>query len=180
MRILMLYGTTEGHTAKVCDFIAARLRSAGEDVVLVDASSTPTANINDYQAAIVAASIHVGQYQRPVVDFVRANHAWLSKVPSAFISVSLSAVSSDAEERRSLATITENFRAYTGWTNAQIHHVAGAFRFTEYDFFKRWVMRLVAWEKGVKVEPGRDFELTDWQALGATVDELRERFLRTL
>ena len=78
----------------------------------------------------------------------------------------------------SLATITENFKAYTGWTNAEVHHVAGAIRVTEYDFFKRWVMKLVAWEKNLKLEPGKDLELTDWAALAATVDGLHARFLK--
>ena len=55
--------------------------------------------------------------------------------------------------------------ADTGWTPGQILHVAGAFRFTEYDFFKGWVMRLIAKEKKVEVDPHRDLELTDWPAL---------------
>ena len=131
----------------------------------------------DFQGVIVAASIHVGQYQNAVVEFARAHHARLNHMPSAFVSVSLSTVDSDAEELLSLATISENFKAYTGWTNAWVHHVAGALRVSEYDFFKRWVMRLVAWEKKLKLEAGKDLELTDWEALGATVDGMRARFV---
>ena len=97
-------------------------------------------------------------------------------MPSAFVSVSLSTVNSDSEERLSLETCVENFKAYTGWTNAQVHHVAGAIRTTGYDFFKRWVLKLIAWEKGVKVEPGKDVEFTNWDALAATVDAMRARF----
>lgn len=175
MKILILYGTTEGQTAKVAEFIASRLRFAGDEVTLVDAA-TADVDVRHFQAAIVAASIHVGMYQKPVVDFVRANAAWLKRTPSAFLSVSLSAVSSDAEEAESLQTITENFKAYTGWTNAEIHHVGGAIRFQEYDFFRRWLMRAIAWEKSLKVTPGQDMELTNWSALGATVDALRARF----
>jgi hypothetical protein len=47
-----------------------------------------------------------------------------------------------------------------------VHHIAGAFRFAEYDFFKRWAMRLIAWEKGIERESvGSDLELTDWPAV---------------
>jgi menaquinone-dependent protoporphyrinogen oxidase len=132
--------------------------------------------LREYHGAILAASIHVGQYQRAVVDFARANHARLNQMPSAFVSVSLSTVDSDSEEMLSLATITANFKAYTGWTNAEVHHVAGAIRLGEYDFFRRWTMRLLAWEKKLKLVPGEDLELTDWKALAATVDALRARF----
>lgn len=177
MKILVLYGSTEGQTRKICEFIGVRLRFKGDEVTLVDAAAQgERIDLHDYQGAIVAASIHVGQYQSAVVDFARANHGLLNQLPSAFVSVSLSAVDSDSEERLSLATIAENFRGYTGWTNAEIHHVAGAFRVSEYDFFKRLAMRLLAWEKKLKLEPGKDLELTDWAALGVTVDGLHARF----
>lgn len=175
VKILIRYGTTEGQTAKVAEFVASRLRFAGDEVTVADAA-TADVDVQHFQAAIIAASIHVGMYQKPVVEFVRANADWLKRTPSAFLSVSLSAVSSDAEEAKSLATITENFKAYTGWTNADIHHVGGAIRFSEYDFFRRWLMRAIAWEKGLIVTPGQDLELTNWSALGATVDALRARF----
>jgi menaquinone-dependent protoporphyrinogen oxidase len=176
MKILILYGTTEGQTAKIAEFVAARLRFAGDEVTLVDASTSASIDVQGFQGAIVAASVHVGMYQERVVDFVRANAEWLKRTPSAFLSVSLSAVSSDAEEAKSLQTITENFKGYTGWTNAEIHHVGGAIRFGEYDFFRRWLMRAIAWEKGLTVTHGQDMELTNWSALGATVDALRLRF----
>ncbi len=176
MKILCVYSTTEGHTAKVMDFVARRLRFAGDEVTLLEAAAAEGLDVTGFDGAILAASVHVGMYQKALVEFARAHADWLKRVPSAFLSVSLAASGSDTEELKSLETITEGFRAHTGWTDAEIHHVAGAFRFTEYDFFRRWLMRVVAWEKGVKLTPGQDLELTDWPALGATVDALRARF----
>jgi len=177
MKILCVYSTTEGQTAKIMEFVARRLRFAGDDVTLLEAASAGTLDVTGFDGAILAASVHVGMYQKPLLAFARAHADWLQRVPSAFLSVSLAAASSDSEELKSLETITEGFRAHTGWTNAEIHHVAGAFRFTGYDFFKSWLMRVVAWEKGVKATPGQDLELTDWPALGVTVDKLRARFV---
>ena len=176
MKILCVYSTTEGQTAKVMDFVAARLRGAGDGVPLLEAGAVGGLDVTAFDGAILAASVHVGMYQKPLVEFARVHADWLKRVPSAFLSVSLAASSSDTEELKSLETITEGFRAHTGWTDAEIHHLAGAFRFTGYDFFKGWMMRVIAWEKGVKVTPGQDLELTDWSALGATVDALRARF----
>lgn len=39
MKILILCSTTEGQTAKIVEFVAARLRFAGNDVTLLDAAS---------------------------------------------------------------------------------------------------------------------------------------------
>ena len=178
MKILILYGTTEGQTRKICTFLAERLRAKGAEVMLADATAGEGADPNAFDAAILAASLHVGQYQRAVVDFARAHHARLNAMPAAFVSVSLATVDADAEERESLASCTENFKAYTGWTGAEVHHVAGAIRLAAYDFFRRWVMRLVAWEKKLKLQPGQDLELTDWPALAKTADTLYDRFAR--
>lgn len=175
MKILVLFGTTEGQTRKVCAFVEARLKTLGHDVTMVDAGAAGAVDVGGFQGAIVAASIHVGQYQRAVVQFARANAAWLNRMPSLFLSVSLSVVSSDSEERTSLETIVENFRAYTGWSGAEVHHVAGAIRMSQYDFFKRWVMRAIAWEKGLKLPRDQDLELTDWNALGGVIDAFHAR-----
>lgn len=177
MKVLILYGTTEGQTRKIAEFVAKHLRAIGDVVTLIDATGDTTlVDLRQHDAAIVAASLHAGQYQTSVAHFVRANHAWLNKMPSAFISVSLSAAGSDPDDLKGIAECAERFKAETGWTTSEVHQVAGAFRFTEYDFFKRWVLKLIAWEKNVKVEPGKDVELTNWEALAVTVDALRARF----
>lgn len=176
MKIFVLYGTTEGQTRKIAEFVAAKLKSYGDVVTLLDATaSTDSVDLRDYDAAILAASLHAGQYQAPVVHFARANHAWLNQIPSAFISVSLSAAGTDPEDLKGIAACAEKFMTDTAWSKAEIHQVAGAFRFTEYDFFKRWVMKLIAWQKDVKVDPDKDLELTNWDALSALVDAFRAR-----
>lgn len=180
MKILVLYGTTEGQTRKIAEFIAGHLRGIGDAVSLVDATGDLSMlDVRDNDAVIIAASLHAGEYQKPVVHFARANHAWLNLMPSAFVSVSLSAAGTDPEDLKGIAECAERFKSETGWTTAEVHQVAGAFRFTEYDFFKRWVMKLIAWEKSVKVEPGKDLELTNWDKLSATVTALRARFADT-
>jgi len=64
MKILLLYGTTEGQTRKIAEFVAKRLRDIGDTVTLVDATGDTTlVDLRAHDAAIVAASLHVGQYQ---------------------------------------------------------------------------------------------------------------------
>jgi menaquinone-dependent protoporphyrinogen oxidase len=177
MKLLILYGTTEGQTRKIAEAIAKQLKDYGDAVTLIDATGDMSEiDVRDYDAAIIAASIHAGQYQASVLHFARANAAWLNRMPSAFVSVSLSAAGTDPEDLKGIADCADRFKNETGWTTPEVHQVAGAFRFTEYDFFKRWVLRLIAWEKKVKIEPGKDVELTNWDALSSTVDALRARF----
>ncbi|HET9268762.1 MAG TPA: flavodoxin domain-containing protein, partial [Vicinamibacterales bacterium] len=64
-RILIVYGTTEGHTAKVAAAISETLRRNGAEVDM-RAADDPAPAPDGYDAVIVAASVHAGRYQRPV------------------------------------------------------------------------------------------------------------------
>ena len=149
MKILLVYGTTEGQTRKIASFAADRLSSRGHTVVLVDASDPPSAlDVGRFDGALIAASLHVGRYQSSVVHFVRQHSAALDAVPNAFISVSLSAASDEPDDTRGLQTCIAEFLDQTGWTPWSVHHVAGAFRYTAYDFLKRWAMKYIAYRNG--------------------------------
>jgi menaquinone-dependent protoporphyrinogen oxidase len=173
MNILLLYGTTEGHTRKIAQYVAQRLDNVGHDVKTVEAIMLPASlEPGAYDVVIVAASVHVGHYQPRVVDFARKHHATLNAMTAAFISVSLAAAGQDDDDVQGVAQCVDAFSRATGWTPMHVHHAAGAFRFTQYDFFKTWAMKYIAWRKNVRVVAGQDLELTDWQALGRFIDDL--------
>ena len=167
--ILVAYTTTEGQTAKIAQFCADRLKKAGQAVTLLqlDTGAEP---MPDCDAAILAASVHVGRYQDAIEGFALRNALALNKVPTLFLAVSLAAAGDDAEEWAVLERIAQGFQARTGWQAGKTCQVAGAFRFTQYDFFRRLAMRYIAWQKGEEVDPHGDREYTDWAALEAEMD----------
>src|SRR5579871_2512049 len=76
MSVLIIYGTSEGQTRKVAEFLAKRLEAAGHVVELVDAIRQPaTPRVSGFDGAIVAARVHTGHYPRQIVRFARANRA---------------------------------------------------------------------------------------------------------
>ncbi|RDC71174.1 protoporphyrinogen oxidase [Rhodovulum sp. 12E13] len=171
MKILVAYGTTEGQTRKVARFVADRLVDAGHAVELLDANDAEGLDVGRFGAAVLAGSIHGGRYQPALVDFARGSAQALSARPGLFLSVSLSAAGDDAGEWEGIRAIADEFAQETGWRPGRVEHVAGAFRFGEYDYFKAWMMRRIAREKGETVDPEGDTEYTDWAALGAAVDD---------
>ena len=176
MRILVLYGTTEGQTRKIADFATTRLKQRGDVVALIDAADVPwDLRPSDYDAAILAGSLHAGVYQTPLLHFARKHHEALNRMPTGFFSVSLSAAGKDPDDLKSIGVCADLFVKETGWKPGKVDHIAGAFRFAEYDFFKRWMMKVIAWERGMKIGGAAELELTDWDALAKTVDEFRER-----
>jgi menaquinone-dependent protoporphyrinogen oxidase len=172
MNFLIIYGTTEGQTRKIAEFVAGRVKAHKHGVVLLDATSDEAAEVKlrDYDGVVVAASLHAGLYQAAVESFVRAHHETLNGTRTLFLSVSLSAASKDAEDLVGLKKCLDRFLRATGWKPGEVRHVIGAFRYTQYDFFKRWGMKLIAYEKGVSTDTSKDLELTDWGELAGIAD----------
>ncbi|HYE53080.1 MAG TPA: flavodoxin domain-containing protein [Azospirillaceae bacterium] len=170
MKILILYGTTEGQTARIAGFLGDRLRASGHAVLVADSAADAQPDPAGFDAAILAASLHAGSYQDSVAAYARRHRARLAAMPSAFVSVSLSAAGTDPGDLKGLAACVAAFELRTGWHPDRLHHAAGAFRFTRYGLLKRWAMRWVAWRRGQSIDATRDRELTDWEALAGFAD----------
>lgn len=170
MHLLIAYATTDGHTRKVARFAADRLAGQGHAVELLNVEDTEGLDLSRFDGAILAGSLHAGGYQKSLARFVREAAVALALMPTLFLAVSLSAAGNDPEDWAGLRRCLVEFEADTGWTPGRVEHVAGAFRFSEYDFFRAWAMRRIADQKGEVVEPGKDKDYTDWAALILALD----------
>ncbi len=171
MRILIAYATTEGQTRRICRFAADRLVTAGHSVELLNVTDGEGLDMARFDAALLAGSVHVWKLQPDLVSFAAAQAGALAQLPTLFLQVSLAASGDDADERADLDRIARDFFERTGWTPSRWAHVAGAFRFDAYDFFKSWIMRRIARDHGIEVAPNGTTEFTDWAALGALLDD---------
>jgi menaquinone-dependent protoporphyrinogen oxidase len=171
MKYLLVYGTSEGQTQKIARFVADRLAQRGHQALVVNAiEPTPAAEPADFDAVIIAASLHAGRYQSAIIHYVREHLVAIDARLNVFLSVSLAAAGDDEEDVEGLKKCVADFTHETGWTPQSIHHVAGAFRYTSYDFLKRWAMKYIAYRKGGPTDTSRDYELTDWNELTRFVD----------
>ena len=166
MRVLIIFGTTEGHTRELCQFAAKCLREQGHEATVEEAPADGSGVLVDaYDAVILAASLHVGRFQGNLLRFAQAFRATLNAKPSAFISVSLSAAGENPDDWEGLEQCVARFQNETGWTPKAIHHAAGAIRYSQYDFFKRLALKHIAEKRGKKTVTSRDYDLTDYDAL---------------
>ena len=178
-RVLILYGTTDGHTRKIATALRAALVDEGVYAFMSDARyGTETVVAEDYDGVIVAASIHAGGFQRPVTRWVRKQSAELNRMPTAFIAVCLGILETRPEVRRTLDEIVRRFLQSTAWRPKLIKFVAGALLYTRYNWLKRWIMRRIVAKAGGDTDTTRDFEYTNWtdlrvfaQAFGRTLQQ---------
>jgi menaquinone-dependent protoporphyrinogen oxidase len=171
MYLLIAYATTDGQTRKIARFAADRLAASGHSVELLEASDTKDLDLARFDGAILAGSLHAGGYQKALAEFAKGSADKLALMPTIFLAVSLSAAGTDPDDWDGLRRCLAAFETDTGWTPGRVEHVAGAFKFSEYDFFRAWAMRRIADMKGEAVEPGKDREYTDWAGLGRTLDD---------
>lgn len=165
-RILILYGTSEGHTALIAERIAEAIRGEGHDAFPVDVASREAPPLESYDGVIVGASVHQGSHQAAMRRFVRTHHAALERRPSAFFSVSLAAAEASPKAHREAEGYVERFAQATGWRPVHVGLFAGALAYTKYGFFVRWVMKRIARSKGsADLDTTRDYVYTDWDAV---------------
>ena len=170
--ILVAYATVEGQTRAVAQFIAERLRIRGHRVDLID-TATPAAQAVTpiYQGAILGGPVHQQQHPAALRHFIKLNHAWLKALPLAFFSVSLSAALDDMDSRIEAQRTLNQFIDEVELQPVAARCVAGALKYTQYDYFKRLVMTLVARQRGQSTDTSKDYEYTNWADVEAFVDE---------
>jgi menaquinone-dependent protoporphyrinogen oxidase len=172
MDVLVIYGTTEGQARKIAEWTATRVREREHRVELRDSAGFMSdLDIESFHAFIIAASVHQQYHQETVANFVTAHQKLLNASPSAFISVSLSAVLEG--ERTEAQRYVDHFVSITGWRPRMTLLLGGALRFTAYDYFQEQIVKFIVMRGGgARTECDREF--TDWNALAGFVDEFIE------
>lgn len=164
MKLLIVYGTTEGQTRKISQYMEEVLTKENHSVTVCDASQDPPAP-NAFDAVLIGASIHISKYQSPVTHYIQHHVAQLNKMPGAFFSVCMAVASEHEEEHIAARKITDDYLDQTGWKPVMVTQVAGALKYTQYDFFKRLIMKYIAKKEGGTTDTSRDHEFTDWNAV---------------
>jgi menaquinone-dependent protoporphyrinogen oxidase len=174
-RVLVVYGTTDGHTRKVAEALRTALGDEACAVDVVDARGRSATNPAAYDGVIVAASIHAGGYQRAVRRWVGLHAETLNRKPGAFVSVCLAVLEKRPEAHQKVEAIMQRFLTDGGWRPAIRKAVAGALPYTRYNWFKKWIMKRIVAKGGGDTDTTRDFEYTDWDDVRAFGREFARR-----
>jgi menaquinone-dependent protoporphyrinogen oxidase len=177
-RILVVYGTTTGHTSRVARVIGDALRARNFEVDVAEAGMAGKAE--DYIGVVVAASVRGGKYPRTVRHWVRANADALQQRPTAFVSVCLAVLDRRPTARRELYAVVDRFLRESGWEPSVTKLVAGALFYTQYNWFMRLVMKRIVKGAGGDTDTSRDYEYTDWDDLRGFAQLFGDRVSRFL
>ena len=175
----VVYSTRAGHTRRIAEAITQGLGRQGLASKLFDlGEQAEPPDLRGFGSVVVAAPVRMGQFAPEIIAFVKAHRSELERMPSAFVSVSLSAAgvewSGATPERRAklgayVRRVNERFFRRTGWHPSRIKNVGGALAYSRYSRLLRPLMQYFARRCGGSTDTSRDHEYTDWVALDRTV-----------
>lgn len=170
MKILIIFGTIEGQTAKIARFLADEARAAGHEVDLVDtADKVASISFAGVDKTILAASVHERKHPKWFEMCLAAQRDKLADQDTLMLSVSLMAAFPDT--RSEAQEFVEEMKMRTGFTPMSEGLVAGAVRMSSYDYFSTQVLRHVVLRGGKYDLAEGDHEFTDWEALKDTLTQ---------
>lgn len=171
-KVLIVYGTNEGQTAKIARFIGAVGRGEGHEVRVVHARSREAPDrIGEYDAILVGASVHQSRHQRYVYRWVRAHRRALEDAHAGFFQISLVSAIVEAASQRRASELAERMTAKTGWKPERVGLFAGALAYTQYRFLTRLAMLAIARLRKLDIDTSKDHEYTDWARVRAWSEE---------
>lgn len=169
MRVLVLFETVEGHTAKVADFAREVAEGAGASVEVVDLGTAAAVDFDQVSHVILAASVHQRRHPRDFEATIAAHANALAEMPVLMLSVSLSAAF--PEGREEAQDYLDEMKMRTGLQPSAEVLVAGAVQTAKYDYFAMQVVRFVLL-KGREVDTDApEHAFTDWDALRAKITD---------
>ncbi|MCH1931753.1 menaquinone-dependent protoporphyrinogen IX dehydrogenase [Shewanella sp. A25] len=174
-RVLVLYFSRGGHTAKIAAAIAEQLALRGTKVDLVDINSDAATRINwpDYQLVALGACVLYGTYDKSVFRFVEQNAKALGAQPNSFFCVNV--VARNPEKR-----IPENnkylqkFITLSPWTPSDLKIIAGKVDYPSWPWYDRLMIQLIMKITKGPTDPKTVIDYTDWDDVKAYADHLLE------
>jgi menaquinone-dependent protoporphyrinogen oxidase len=175
-KIVIIYASRYGQTAKVAERIASTLRGSHQVLLLPAGESAAFFDPRSCEGVIVAGSVHFGRHQRSIRQWVRQHAIILATLPSAFVSVSGAGGSPVEEGKREARRYVDEFLADAAWSPRKTAIFGGSVPYTRYGFFVRWFMKRLAVKRGRDYDTTRDYEYTDWDA----VEQFARDFLQMI
>lgn len=169
-RILVVFHTSEGQTAKIAERIADRLRATGADVEVHDADRAP--GPAGFDAVVLGDSIHMQHHSKAIRAYSKAHAEAIAAMPSALFQVSMTSAAHDDEHDREAHRYVAELLQEANLNPDVVGLFAGALAYTRYGWIKRRVMQKIAASEGQPTDADHDVEFTDWDDVDHFADDI--------
>ncbi|WP_462382118.1 menaquinone-dependent protoporphyrinogen IX dehydrogenase [Pseudomonas sp. Marseille-QA0892] len=164
--ILILYSTTDGHTATICQRLKAVLEECGHGAMVMSIDDEANVDLAQFDKIVVGASIRYGHHSKPLFAFIEKHHKALAAVPNAFFSVNAVARKPEKSTPETNPYLAK-FLPTIPWKPQALEVFAGKINYPKYGPLDKMMIRFIMWM--TKGPTGRNdvVDFTDWNKVEA-------------
>ena len=167
---LIVYSSIDGHTKKISTKIAEYL-SESNNVDLASLVEAKTLSLKNYHQIIIGASIRYGNYRKDLFEFIEKNLDDLNEKENAFFSVNVVARKSEKNTAESNPYVNK-FLKTTKWKPKNLDVFAGVVDYPVYNFFDKFMIKLIMLITSGPTDTKARFEFTDWERVKGFAEDL--------
>ena len=157
---LIIYSSTDGHTKTICKRVIDFLK-VGNKARLVSLDEAKNLNLSEFDKIIIGASIRYGKHSKELYKFIELNKNMLDEKESVFFSVNVVARKPEKNTPDKNPYI-KKFLKISKWRPKKIGVFAGKVDYPNYNFFDKYIIKLIMFITSGPIDTSQSYEFTDW------------------
>ena len=172
--VLIVYSSTDGHTKTICQRITNFLND-GNLVKLLPLEDAKKIDLSNFEKIIIGASIRYGKHHNELYKFINLNKNILDQKKCAFFSVNVVARKPDKNTAATNPYINK-FLKISKWKPHKITVFAGKVDYPNYNFFDKYIIKLIMFITKGPTNTSQSYEFTDWSKVDEFSEELKNNY----
>ena len=167
----MIYSSTDGHTKTICERMIDFLKDKNV-TKLVSLNDAKNLDLSEFNKIIIGASIRYGKHSKELYKFIELNRNILNEKDSIFFSVNVVARKAEKNTPDNNPYI-KKFLTISKWRPKKIGVFAGRVDYPNYNFFDKYIIKLIMFITGGPTDTSQTYEFTDWSKVENFAKELK-------
>ena len=165
-RIVFIYSTVDGHTLKICKFLAKILGDHGFKADVSQLTPSCIIDLELYDQIVIGASIRYGKHRPELLKFIMSNLKTIESKNGAFFSVNAVARKPD-KKTTSNNPYVRKFLKTTTWKPKIVGIFGGMINYPIYGPLDKYMIRLIMWITKGPTNLNEAVDFTDWDEVKA-------------
>ena len=128
-------------------------------------------NLSEFDKIIIGASIRYGKHSKELYKFIKLNKNILDEKDSIFFSVNVVARKLEKNTPNNNPYI-KKFLKISKWKPKKIGVFAGKVDYPNYNFFDKYIIKLIMFFTSGPIDTSQSYEFTDWSKVEDFAKEL--------
>tara|TARA_B100000927_G_scaffold73256_1_gene58359 strand:- start:269 stop:712 length:444 start_codon:yes stop_codon:yes gene_type:complete len=138
---------------------------------LVSLDEAKDLNLSDFNKIVIGASIRYGRHSKELYKFIELNRNLLDRKESVFFSVNVVARKPEKNTPDNNPYI-KKFLTISKWKPKKIGVFAGRVDYPNYNFFDKYIIKLIMFITKGPTDTSKSYEFTDWSKVEGFAKEI--------